>query len=93
MPSGVEHLLEVVGSFPAKCVTGRNDAFGRLESDMPRGRPPKALEDRTRPLQLRLYQVDFERLDRLTDDGRSQSEVIREAIALLEASEQQRVRS
>jgi hypothetical protein len=50
------------------------------------GRPKKLESERTKPTCVRLYQDDRERLDRLTEDGRSESSVIREALALLEAS-------
>lgn len=52
---------------------------------MPRGRPAKAAEDRAHPLQLRVYAVDRERLERLAErDEVTVSEIVRRAAALYE---------
>lgn len=52
---------------------------------MPRGRPPKAAEDRAHPLQLRVYSADRERLERLAErDNETASEVVRRALVLYE---------
>lgn len=52
---------------------------------MPGGRPPRHADERAKPLQLRTYREDRERLERLAErDNISASEVVRRALVLYE---------